>query len=202
MNVVGASIHVHSLAGHKNATTTVGQLRNMARLVGTGGGGGGGGIVLVSGQSAKGSKIPSEYRSNMMLHDSVYWEFLNATRSNADGNNRYLRYLDVYQLTDVRCHLSEGSEPYFPALCGEPREFPFSHASACFLSLTSSDPCPTLLLQSCYMENCSSDGGHRARFVNRWKAQLLLNLLCEYGGVGGYYGNDDVEDAEDSASHL
>lgn len=34
------------------------------------------------------------------------------------------------------------------------------------------------LTRSCTMENCSADGGHRARFVNRWKAQLLLNTLC------------------------
>ena len=36
------------------------------------------------------------------------------------------------------------------------------------------------LTHSCYFENCTSDGGHRARYVNRWKAQLLLNTLCEY----------------------
>jgi len=35
------------------------------------------------------------------------------------------------------------------------------------------------LSRSCIMENCSSDGGHRSRYVNRWKAQLLLNTLCE-----------------------
>jgi hypothetical protein len=35
------------------------------------------------------------------------------------------------------------------------------------------------LTQSCVMKNCSVDGGHRTRFVNRWKAQLLLNTLCE-----------------------
>ena len=35
------------------------------------------------------------------------------------------------------------------------------------------------LTSSCYMKNCSHDGGHRARFVNRWKAQLLLNTICE-----------------------
>lgn len=35
------------------------------------------------------------------------------------------------------------------------------------------------LTRSCYMENCSYDGGHRSRYVNRWKAQLLLNTLCE-----------------------
>ena len=34
------------------------------------------------------------------------------------------------------------------------------------------------LTRSCHMENCSYDGGHRARYVNRWKAQLLLNMLC------------------------
>ena len=36
------------------------------------------------------------------------------------------------------------------------------------------------LTKSCRMENCSTDGGHRAHFVNRWKAQLLLNTLCTY----------------------
>jgi hypothetical protein len=35
------------------------------------------------------------------------------------------------------------------------------------------------LTKSCVMENCTFDGGHRTRFVNRWKAQLLLNTLCE-----------------------
>ena len=33
---------------------------------------------------------------------------------------------------------------------------------------------------SCFFDNCTSDGGHRSRFVNRWKAQLLLNTLCDY----------------------
>ena len=35
------------------------------------------------------------------------------------------------------------------------------------------------LTKSCQMENCTFDGGHRSRYVNRWKAQLLLNTLCE-----------------------
>lgn len=35
------------------------------------------------------------------------------------------------------------------------------------------------LTRSCTMNNCSYDGGHRSRYVNRWKAQLLLNTLCE-----------------------
>jgi hypothetical protein len=35
------------------------------------------------------------------------------------------------------------------------------------------------LTRSCTMENCSYDGAHRSRYVNRWKAQLLLNTLCE-----------------------
>jgi len=35
------------------------------------------------------------------------------------------------------------------------------------------------LTKSCVMKNCSFDGGHRSRYVNRWKAQLLLNTLCE-----------------------
>jgi hypothetical protein len=34
------------------------------------------------------------------------------------------------------------------------------------------------LTQSCNWDNCSTDGGHRSRFVNRWKAQLLLNTIC------------------------
>ena len=34
------------------------------------------------------------------------------------------------------------------------------------------------LTRACSMDRCSADGGHRARFVNRWKAQLLLNTLC------------------------
>jgi len=35
------------------------------------------------------------------------------------------------------------------------------------------------LTSSCTMANCSYDGSHRSRYVNRWKAQLLLNTLCE-----------------------
>lgn len=35
------------------------------------------------------------------------------------------------------------------------------------------------LTRSCTMNNCSYDGGHRSRYVNRWKAQLLLNTLCK-----------------------
>lgn len=35
------------------------------------------------------------------------------------------------------------------------------------------------MTSSCDMENCSHDGHHRSRFVNRWKAQLLLNTICE-----------------------
>ncbi|KAL7477736.1 hypothetical protein ACHAW6_003530, partial [Cyclotella cf. meneghiniana] len=35
------------------------------------------------------------------------------------------------------------------------------------------------MTRSCYMKNCSYDGGHRSRYVNRMKAQLLLNMLCE-----------------------
>ena len=35
------------------------------------------------------------------------------------------------------------------------------------------------MTSSCVMENCSYDGHHRSRFVNRWKAQLLLNTICE-----------------------
>mmetsp|Transcript_7079 Transcript_7079/g.17394 ORF Transcript_7079/g.17394 Transcript_7079/m.17394 type:complete len:344 (+) Transcript_7079:174-1205(+) len=34
------------------------------------------------------------------------------------------------------------------------------------------------LTRSCTMNNCSTDGGHRARYVNRWKAQILLNTIC------------------------
>jgi hypothetical protein len=35
------------------------------------------------------------------------------------------------------------------------------------------------LTSSCTMANCSYDGGHRSRYVNRWKAQLLLNTVCK-----------------------
>lgn len=34
------------------------------------------------------------------------------------------------------------------------------------------------LTQTCFMDNCSLDGTHRTRFVNRWKAQLALNMIC------------------------
>ena len=35
------------------------------------------------------------------------------------------------------------------------------------------------LTRACTFDNCTTDGGHRSRFVNRWKAQLLLNTICE-----------------------
>eukprot|EP01041_Mallomonas_annulata_P014679 gene14679-31211_t len=35
----------------------------------------------------------------------------------------------------------------------------------------------------CQWSNCSVDGGHRARFVNRMKAQILLNNLCEINTI-------------------
>ena len=34
------------------------------------------------------------------------------------------------------------------------------------------------LTRSCKWDNCTTDGGHRARFVNRMKAQVLLNKIC------------------------
>ena len=34
------------------------------------------------------------------------------------------------------------------------------------------------LTRSCMWKNCSYDKAHRSRFVDRWKAQLLLNTLC------------------------
>jgi len=35
------------------------------------------------------------------------------------------------------------------------------------------------LTRACTWANCSFDRAHRSRFVNRWKAQMLLNTLCE-----------------------
>eukprot|EP00986_Skeletonema_menzelii_P005177 scaffold1819_cov128-Skeletonema_menzelii.AAC.1 len=35
------------------------------------------------------------------------------------------------------------------------------------------------LTRACTWKNCSYDRAHRSRFVNRWKAQMLLNTLCE-----------------------
>lgn len=32
--------------------------------------------------------------------------------------------------------------------------------------------------RTCVWSNCTADGGHRSRFVNRMKAQMLLNNLC------------------------
>ena len=34
------------------------------------------------------------------------------------------------------------------------------------------------LTLACRMDNCTADGGHRSRFVNRWK--VLLNTLCSF----------------------
>ena len=35
------------------------------------------------------------------------------------------------------------------------------------------------MTDACNWKNCTSDGGHKSRFVNRMKAQLLLNNLCQ-----------------------
>mmetsp|Transcript_15449 Transcript_15449/g.25334 ORF Transcript_15449/g.25334 Transcript_15449/m.25334 type:complete len:375 (-) Transcript_15449:2659-3783(-) len=35
------------------------------------------------------------------------------------------------------------------------------------------------LTRACRWKNCSYDRAHRSRFVNRWKAQMLLNTLCD-----------------------
>lgn len=35
------------------------------------------------------------------------------------------------------------------------------------------------LTHACKWENCSADGGHRSRFVNRMKAQMILNNMCK-----------------------
>lgn len=37
------------------------------------------------------------------------------------------------------------------------------------------------MTRACYVQwkNCSSDGGHNSRFVERMKATILLNILCE-----------------------
>lgn len=35
------------------------------------------------------------------------------------------------------------------------------------------------LTQECVWANCTADGGHRSRFVNRAKAQLLLEAVCD-----------------------
>jgi hypothetical protein len=35
------------------------------------------------------------------------------------------------------------------------------------------------LTHSCKWSNCTSDGGHRSRFVNRMKAQMILNNICK-----------------------
>eukprot|EP00038_Savillea_parva_P014364 m.215447 g.215447 ORF g.215447 m.215447 type:complete len:307 (-) comp27885_c0_seq1:20-940(-) len=34
------------------------------------------------------------------------------------------------------------------------------------------------MTEACAWDNCTSDGGHRARFVNRAKAQAVLELMC------------------------
>lgn len=36
------------------------------------------------------------------------------------------------------------------------------------------------MTDNCTWSNCSADGGHKSRFVNRMKAQMLLNNLCEF----------------------
>ena len=36
------------------------------------------------------------------------------------------------------------------------------------------------LTSACLWDNCTTDGGHRSQFVNRWKVQLMLNTLCSY----------------------
>ena len=36
------------------------------------------------------------------------------------------------------------------------------------------------MTHTCWMKNCTSGEVHSTRYVNRWKAQLLLNTLCSY----------------------
>ena len=38
------------------------------------------------------------------------------------------------------------------------------------------------LTRGCTWNNCTIDGGHRSRFVNRMKAQKVLNLICQVVG--------------------
>lgn len=49
-----------------------------------------------------------------------------------------------------------------------------AHKSVSFLDVMS-------MTRACYAQwkNCSADGGHNSRFVERMKATLLLNILCE-----------------------
>jgi hypothetical protein len=38
------------------------------------------------------------------------------------------------------------------------------------------------MTEMCAATNCSTDGGHKSRYVNRMKVQMLLNNLCSYEG--------------------
>ena len=42
------------------------------------------------------------------------------------------------------------------------------------------------LTATCTWANCTADGGHRSRFVNRMKVQLLLNNICNADSLGAF----------------
>lgn len=55
------------------------------------------------------------------------------------------------------------------------------HFDSMAIAKTKSIPLLDLYSMSdvCQWSNCSADGGHRSRFVNRMKVQMFLNNLCE-----------------------
>ena len=56
--------------------------------------------------------------------------------------------------------------------------------------------------RSCATTNCTADGAHKARYVNRWKAQLLLNKLCSYYNDQDEKASDEPEQPVVTAETL
>lgn len=74
-----------------------------------------------------------------------------------------------------------------------------SYFNSLALQLAMNMSVPSLNIQrltgACRWSNCTTDGGHRARYVNRMKAQMWLNLLCRLNDSG-----ESESSGEDTAS--
>jgi hypothetical protein len=112
-------------------------------------------LVLVTIPSYQRSKIPIQFRDAAVNRPSAHEQFYNGI-----------------------VELSSAAEKYQPHLFS-------SHGG--ILPSVQDDGAPATvplldyyhLTRSCVFDNCTYDGGHRSRYVNRWKAQLFLNMVCE-----------------------
>jgi len=160
VNVVGSGIHIFK-STQGNATATVEQLVRLARRVDR--------LILVStpkygvvkepplvrhsNESDGGdlSNIPKIYRKSNLLSENIYWDMIG---------------LPVLK----RQH---HGLPHSPPNTADAAMYSTAGPVFRFLDVFQ-------LTGTCYMSSCSVDAAHRTRFVNRWKAQLLLNMICTY----------------------